>query len=196
MEEWNVIVTVREGGFKRAFKVLSEFGSINRTEFFNVLVMRAGNVPRMFEALHERIVEGSDILTVLGRMVPVSRTFDFQSPEEFEEGAKEIVLSWASALAGKMFHVRMHRRGFKGRLSTVEEERLLDDAVLQYLEKAGTPGRINFDDPDAIIAVETVGQQAGLSFWTREELQRYPFLGLLPGSRPEKEPYHNPPHPQ
>jgi hypothetical protein len=28
------------------------------------------------------------------------------------------------------------------------------------------------------VAVETVGTQAGLSLWTREDLKRYPFLRL------------------
>jgi hypothetical protein len=57
-------------------------------------------------------------------------------------------------------------------------ERLLDDVILAQLEKAGTPGRINFDRPDAIVAVETLGTEGGLSLWTRAELDAYPFLGL------------------
>ena len=81
-------------------------------------------------------------------------------------------------LAQKSFHVRMHRRGFKGRLSSPEEERFLDDLLLTALEEVGTPGRISFDDPDATIAIETVGQRAGLSFWRRSDLERYPFLRI------------------
>jgi hypothetical protein len=72
----------------------------------------------------------------------------------------------------------MCRRGFKGRLSSMDEEHFLDGHLLGLLERAGTPGRITFDDPDAIISVETVGPRSGLSLWTREELARYPFLGL------------------
>jgi len=29
---------------------------------------------------------------------------------------------------------------------------------------------------DALIVLETVGSWAGLSFWTREDLRRYPFI--------------------
>jgi tRNA(Ser,Leu) C12 N-acetylase TAN1 len=79
-------------------------------------------------------------------------------------------------LRGKSFHVRLHRRGFKGRLSSQNEEGFLDGVLLEALEQSGTPGRITFADPDAIIAVETVDGQAGLSLWTREEMQRYPFI--------------------
>jgi hypothetical protein len=42
----------------------------------------------------------------------------------------------------------------------------------------GNPGRITFADPDAILALETVDCRAGLSLWSREDLQRYPFLHL------------------
>jgi hypothetical protein len=57
----------------------------------------------------------------------------------------------------------MHRRGFKGRLSSVEEERFLDNILLKALEKAGSRGRISFEKPDTFIALETVGPRAGLS---------------------------------
>jgi hypothetical protein len=60
----------------------------------------------------------------------------------------------------------------------MDEERFLDDLLLDSLKKEGTPGRITFTDPDFIIAVETVGNRGGLSLWSREDLQRYQFLGL------------------
>jgi hypothetical protein len=74
--------------------------------------------------------------------------------------------------------VRLHRRGFKGRLSTQVEERFLDTFLLESLERAGAPGHIRFEEPDAIVAVKTVGQRAGLALWTRDDLKRYSFLGL------------------
>lgn len=55
---------------------------------------------------------------------------------------------------------------------------MLDEVLLKALEDLGMPGRLNFEDPDAIVAVETLGQQAGLSLWTREDLKKYPFLKL------------------
>ncbi len=59
-----------------------------------------------------------------------------------------------------------------------DEERFLDRILLEELGKRGNPGHITFKDPDAIIVLETIGQQAGLSCWTREDLQRYPLLRL------------------
>jgi tRNA(Ser,Leu) C12 N-acetylase TAN1 len=176
MQDWNVVITVREGGFKRVFRILEEFGPISRTGYFNVLAMRANNIEAMMEHLRERIEGKPEVLSFLARVIPLTQTFSFDTPEEFEEKAKEIVLSWVPDLGGKGFCVRMHRRGFKGRLSSWDEERMLDEALLEYLEKAGTPGHVTFGSPDAIIAVETLGNWAGLSIWSREELERYPFL--------------------
>ena len=34
------------------------------------------------------------------------------------------------------------------------------------------------DGTERIVTVETVGRRAGLACWSREDLQRYPFLNL------------------
>jgi tRNA(Ser,Leu) C12 N-acetylase TAN1 len=60
----------------------------------------------------------------------------------------------------------------------MEEETRLSDFLLESLTKTGAGAHVTFDNPDAIVAVETIGQDAGLSLWSREELQRYPFLRL------------------
>jgi adenylyl- and sulfurtransferase ThiI len=149
---------------------------VSQTEFFNVLVMKVSNIPQFLEQLNSVLAEDPHLATVLARVVPVSASFTFQLPEEFEEKAREIALQWLPQLAGKGFHVRMRRRGFKGRLSSLEVERSLGALLLEALEKAGTPGHLTFENPDAIAVVETLGQWAGLSCWTREELERYPWM--------------------
>jgi tRNA(Ser,Leu) C12 N-acetylase TAN1 len=178
MQDWNVVVSVPEHGFKQTREFLGAWGPVRRTEFYNVLVMRIDDIPAFLAGLQQRVMENPDVQGFLGRVVPITDTFVFQSPEEFEAKARDAVTAYLSHLSGKRFHVRMHRRGFKGRLSSQEEERFLDVFLLESLAQQGTPGRVAFDDPDAIIALETVGQQAGLSLWTRQDLQRYPFLKL------------------
>jgi tRNA(Ser,Leu) C12 N-acetylase TAN1 len=173
-----VLVSVRAGGYNRALRLLREFDSVSPSGFLDVLVMRVDDPNRLLEALAERAAREPDALAVLGRVVPVRSTFTFQSPEEFEVRARDAALAFLPELAGKGFHVRMHRHGFKGRLSSQAEERLLGTVLLEALEKAGTPGHVTFEDPDVILAVETLGNRAGLSLWTREDLRRYPFLRL------------------
>jgi tRNA(Ser,Leu) C12 N-acetylase TAN1 len=175
---WNVIVSVHEDGFKQARQLLTDYGKIAATDYHNVLVMEVDDPERFAEQMRERVADEPGILNDISRLVPVDQTFVFHDAESFEAGARERILDMVRKLSGKSFHIRMHRRGFKHRISSHDEECRLGAALLDALEAAGTPGSLSFEDPDAIIAIETVGQRAGVSLWTREDLERYPLLGL------------------
>jgi tRNA(Ser,Leu) C12 N-acetylase TAN1 len=66
----------------------------------------------------------------------------------------------------------------KGILSTPNEERYLDETLLQALSAAVTPGHIGFDDPDFVVHIETIDRRVGLSLWSRDDMRRYPFLSI------------------
>jgi tRNA(Ser,Leu) C12 N-acetylase TAN1 len=172
----NVVVSVHDRGYKRARELLEPYGHIHKTDYYNVLAMTVDDTGAFLERLGKLTEVVPEVLEVISRAVPAQTSFEFQSAEAFETQAREAALARAPELAGKSFHVRLHRRGFKGRLSSHDEERFLDEALLEALEAAGTPGHIAFEDPDAVIDVETLGNWAGLSLWTREDLVRYPFL--------------------
>lgn len=178
LRDWNVLVTVYEEEFRQACRLLRQFGAIAPSDFHNVITMRVEDPTRFTEALGERIAADPGILNSLSRVVPAALAFDFRDAGEFEEQARIAVRQLVPRLAGCSFHVRMHRRGFRHRISSKDEEQLLDKVILDALEAAGTPGSITFEDPDAIVAIETVGQRAGVSLWTREDMRRYPFLRL------------------
>jgi tRNA(Ser,Leu) C12 N-acetylase TAN1 len=178
MEDWNVVVSTRDGAFNQAMNCLRSFGTVHRTGLYNVVVMRVADVAEFLNALHERFQSDPRIRADCGRIVPVTATFSFQSPEDFEKQAADVARRWAAQLAGKKFHVRMHRRGFQGRLSSQHEEQFLDHVLLEELARTGQNGTITFDDPDFIIAVETVGNRAGLSLWSNDDLKRYPIVKL------------------
>ena len=137
MLEWNVVISVNDRGFEDAFKKLSRFGLIRKTGFFNVLFMKADDLSGVLESLLQWISEDPHALSFLSKLIPVTDTFIFQSPLEFKEKAKGIVLEWVPELEGKGFHVRMRRRGFKGKLSGLEGEHFLDKVLLDALEKTG-----------------------------------------------------------
>jgi tRNA(Ser,Leu) C12 N-acetylase TAN1 len=86
------------------------------------------------------------------------------------------VLRLTPKLAGKSFHVRVHRRGFRRQLSARNEEQQLGAVLFEALEAAGSPATVTFGDPDAIVVIETVGERAGVSLFSREDMQRCPFL--------------------
>ncbi|HEY6007332.1 MAG TPA: hypothetical protein VIU40_03350 [Geobacteraceae bacterium] len=178
MRDWNAVITVHEGGFAPACRLLEPFGPVKKTEFFNTLVMRVPDPFQLLADLHVQLAANPAIGTWISRFMPMQRRFAFQSVAEFELRSREAVLGWLPLLARTRFHVRMHRRGFKGKLSSAEEERFLDEFLLQRLEEAGAPAKVAFEDPDAIIVLETVGVQAGFSLFSREELKRFPLLHL------------------
>lgn len=178
MQDWNVVVTIEGAHYGQASRELRLFGSVGRTGFYNVLVLRVADISEFMERLAARARERPALQAGLARVVPATQRFAFQSPEEFEERTRQAVEPWLADLAGRRFHVRMHRRGFKGQLSSQSEERFLDGHIIERTAAAGAPAQMDFDDPDYIVAVETVGQQAGLSLWSRAERERFPFLKL------------------
>jgi len=177
--DWNVIVSVHQHHFIAVRNFLYDYGEIKSTDYFNVLVMRVEDIEQFLQDMETAFSTAIPVLNYIGHIMPVTHRFIYQSPEEFEQQAKDVVMQWLDNLAGKHFYVRMHRRGFKGRLSSIEEEHFLDDFILDNLEQQGkAQAKIDFEDPDNVIAVETIGQEAGLSLWSREQLAHYPFLKL------------------
>jgi tRNA(Ser,Leu) C12 N-acetylase TAN1 len=178
MHDWNAVITVRDGGFAPTCRLLEEFGLVRNSGFFNTLVMRTGDPFQLLADLQEQLAANPAISSWISRFVPIRQLFTFQSAAEFELHSQEAILEWLPLLENSRFHLRMHRRGFKGKLSSMEEERFLDEFLLQKLAEAGRPGKVAFDDPDAIIALETIGTQAGVSLFNRDELQRFSLLHL------------------
>lgn len=178
MHDWNVVATTQDKEFRRACELLSLGGVVHRTNYYNVVVMKVKDVEAFLVWLEQQWSKSHHFAKSVAHVRPARMSFDFSSPEEFEREARELALSVVSELEGAKFHVRLHRRGFKGSLSTTDEERFLDHVLLERLVRDGTPGGVTFDDPDAVLAIDTVDGRAGMSLWSREELGRYEFLGV------------------
>lgn len=176
--DWNVVVTALKDSVRDACRLLQRWGSVRRTAYYNVLAMTVDDPIRFLADFAAAVSASPGLLNFVSHVVPAHRTIDFSNAEEFEARAREVALGWLPKLAGSSFHVRLHRRGLKGTLSTPKEERFLNEVLLEGLKVAGKPGRISFEAPDAVIQVETIDGRAGLSLWTADDLRRYPFLGV------------------
>jgi len=173
VKDWNVVVSIYQDGFKRALRALREFGPVERSPYYNVLVMKVEDPMVLLESVERRTEENPALYDAISRVAPAMRGFEFQSAEEFEAKAKSIMLEWSSRLAGRSFHVRLHRRAAQHGLRTLDMERLLDDVLLAATKE---PGNISFTDPDAVIAIDTIDDCAGVALWTREDLARHRLL--------------------
>ncbi len=176
MKNWNVVAVAQGDGFNEALRALREFGLAQRSRFFNVIEMSVANTREFLDGIARKFSENPELPGLFSRLLPVEMTFAFSTGEEFRKKAGESVAAFVPELKGKSFHVRIHRRGFKKRFSSPDEERFLDQLVLGELERSGSPGRISFEDPDAIIAIETLEDRAGAALWSREDMARYPFI--------------------
>ena len=78
MKGWNVVVSVCEGHFPGAREFLEEYGTVRKTDFFSVVVMRVDDVQEMLEALEELIVRNVELPRLSGRLalgIPNDGTF-------------------------------------------------------------------------------------------------------------------------
>jgi tRNA(Ser,Leu) C12 N-acetylase TAN1 len=155
---------------------LEKLGPTERSPYYNVFAMKVDDPDALLEAVERRTEESPALYDAIARVAPAHRSFEFQSAEEFEGKARSIVLEWLPRLAGRSFHVRFHRRGPRHALRSPDIERHLDDALLDALREAGTPGKLSFSDPDAVIVIDTIDDRAGISLWSREDLARHRLL--------------------
>lgn len=177
MKEWNVIVSIYQDGYRRARRALRELGAVERSPYHNLIIMSVEDPIVLLDTIEKRAAESSALHDAISRVAPALRSFEFQSPEEFKEQSVAILLEWAPKLAGRTFHVRFHRRGARHHdLTTPDVERSLDETLLEALRKAGAPGAVSFSDPDAVIAIDTIDDRAGVGLWTREDLARHRLL--------------------
>ncbi|RPI56695.1 MAG: hypothetical protein EHM55_04455 [Acidobacteria bacterium] len=173
---WNTVITARGDRLPEARGALRTLGHVQRTGFYNVLAMNADQPETFLERLERLLPDHPELAESIASIFTAERCFDFSDTSEFESKAREVGLAWAPRLAGKSFHVRVHRRGRKRTLVSPDEERALADALLAATREMGNPARVTFDDPDAIVLIETIGGRAGVAIRTRDEYRRHPLL--------------------
>lgn len=176
MKDWNVVISVYQDGFRRTLRSLKEFAPVERSPYHNVLVMRAEDPIALLDGIERRTEESTALYDAISRVAPATRTIEFHSVEEFTDGLKAILFEWLPRLTGISLHVRLHRRGDRHDLRTPDIERSLDQWLLDATAASGEPCRISFTDPDAVIAIDTVDDRAGIALWNRQDLARHRLL--------------------
>jgi len=178
MHDWNVVVTVLPEGFRDAVRLLEHFGTVATTDYYGLLVMKVDDRRRFMESVQATLAVDAALANAAARLVPVSEKFVFECADEFRSKSAAVVAPWAAELGGQRFYVRMHRRGFKGRLASDVEERRLGDILISHAPHGSDRPSVCFDHPEIVIAVETVGNDAGLARFTASDLDRYELLRL------------------
>lgn len=178
MFAWNVIVTVLPGpGHESALLArLREFGEFHHTQFKDVCLGKVADIGRLLEALRHSREAGEAWLNSMARVIPVELTFRF-TPETLAEQFARAAAAFADRIRdGSSFYVRLERRGFIGKIDTPLVEQEVADHLFALARGQAKNLRVTFEDPDIIVAAETVGEECGVALLTRELRQRYPFV--------------------
>jgi tRNA(Ser,Leu) C12 N-acetylase TAN1 len=174
-EGWNILVTAKELDERHLARMLKRFGDFRWTRFRGVLVGRVEDVPAFLDQLIRCQEDDPSFLDPLAKLVPVDQTFTF-TVETFVEQLKAAVLPYADRIGNGSFYVRLERRGHHGEIHSQQVEQELDRLLIAALSEKGLTPKIDFKDPDWILAIETIGDVCGVGALSRELRARYPFI--------------------
>jgi len=175
MWKFNLVVTLAaDGRFRHLLEELSRYGDFRKTEFFGVILGHVADPADFLEKIREKREQQPVAFQDLGRVVPLESCFTFE-PETFQDQVREALAPYAERLNGQRFYVRLERRGFKGRIISPEAERDLDAFLVELVNKGDGSAEVTFDDPDTVLAVETIGARCGIGLLTKGLRKRYVF---------------------
>ena len=174
---WNLLATSHESRRDALLIALRRLGRFRSGGYRNVVVGQVDE-PRVFlAAVRDGLASDPLLPTALARVVPIAITLRFDPAEPVGPlvAAAEPLLD---RVAGGSFFVRLERRGLKGRLHSPTVEREIGDRVWRALEGRGHVPRVDFRDPDAVLVIETLGDQAGLAVVDRATRRDFPFVKI------------------
>jgi tRNA(Ser,Leu) C12 N-acetylase TAN1 len=173
---WNVLATSLEGRRDALLVALRRMGRFRPGGYRNVVVGLVDEPARFLTEVRAALAADVLLPTALARIVPIERTLRFE-PAAALDALAAAAEPFLDRLTGTFF-VRLERRGLKGRLHSPTLERELGDRVWTGLESRGRTPKVDFKDPDAVLVVETLGDQAGLTVVDRALRQSYPFVRI------------------
>lgn len=172
---WNVVVTARSGHRRRLRRGLAPLLRLRRSGYRNVLTGLHEDPQALLESLAPLLAERPDLQTAISRLMTVERSFPVDAPAFQQQLAVEIE-PFLERIAGRTFHVRLERRGHKGRIHSKNCEVSLGGHIYDALASQGLRPVVTFDDPDVIVVVELIDDRAGIRLLRREDRARFPLL--------------------
>jgi len=172
---WNVVITARSGYRRKLRRGLSSLLRLQRSGYRNVLTALHEDPEVFLDALETVLADKPYLRTCISRLMTVERTFSVD-PIVFGQQLETEIVPFLDRLAGRTFHVRLERRGHKGRIHSKDCEVRLGSFIYDHLDARGLKPVVKFDDPDAIIVVEIIDDRAGMRLLTRDDRTRHPLL--------------------
>ena len=175
MPGFDVLATSLEGRRDALLVALRRLGRFRPGGYRNVVVGSVDDPAAFLDRVADGLARDALLPTALARLLPIEHTLRF-TVETALDALAAAAEPLVDGLVGDAFFVRVERRGLKGRLHTPTLERDLADRVWRMIEARGRTPRVDFGDPDGVLVVETLGDQAGLALLPRALRERYPFV--------------------
>ena len=173
---WNILATSLEGQREALLQVLRTLARFRRGGFPNVLVA-AVDEPRAFLAVLQDAYDRVPLLRgALGKAIPIERRLRFAAPDTFVDEVMAVLDALAERLAGRTFFVRVFRRGFRGAMDSTRLEGEIGARLVSLLETRGERPTVRFRDPDVVVSIETLRDEAGIAVLDRELRAAHPFV--------------------
>ena len=177
MPGFDVLATSLEGRRDALLAALRRLGRFRPGGYRNVVVGSVEDRAAFLDRVAEGLARDALLPTALARLLPIDHTLRFTLDSALEDIAT-VAEPLVHGMAGDAFFVRVERRGLKGRLHTPTLERDLADRVWRMLEARGRVPRVDFGDPDGVLVVETLGDQAGITLLSRALRAKYAFVRI------------------
>ncbi|TMA60051.1 MAG: hypothetical protein E6J75_01925 [Deltaproteobacteria bacterium] len=153
MADWNVLATSLEGQRDTLLGLLRRFGRFRGAGYRNVVVGRVDDARALLDGVRDALATDPFLPSSLAKLVPIEKT------------------------------VRIDPRNAAATLAEAAEqlhsptlEREVADPIWRALESRGVKPRVDFEDADNILVIETVGGEAGLTVLGRALRHDYPFV--------------------
>lgn len=172
---WNVVLTAKNHEQRHLARLVKRLGDFWWTPFLGILIGRVEDHEAFCDQLRRSEEDQPGFLHPLARLVPIDGTFTFQI-ETLPAQLRQAVLAYVDRIDSGSFYVRIERRGHAGEIHSQPLEQELDRTLIEHLEGQGGAPRIDFKDPDAIVAVELIGDECGVGLITRAMRERFPFV--------------------
>jgi tRNA(Ser,Leu) C12 N-acetylase TAN1 len=176
VDDWNVLATSVEGARPVLLGGLRRHGAFRGAGYRNVLIGRVVDRSAFFAALREDLARAPLLAAAIGRVLPIDQVL--QLDEDDPQASLEPAIAALGARVAGSFFVRLERRGLHGALHSSEAERTLGATLWRAIEATGHTPRVTFQDPDVVVAIETLGPRAGIALVDRTLRQTYPFIRI------------------
>lgn len=172
---WNVVATALEGQRGLLIGALRRLGRFGGGGYRNIVVGVVEDRAAFLAQVAESLTADRQLAASLARIVPIDVVVRLD-PDDPAPGLFDASVPFLEALAEGPFYVRVERRGFRGRIDSTALERDLGTRIWNALEARGATPAVSFRDPANVLAVETLGDQAGLGLLSRATRAAYPFV--------------------